>query len=216
MTGRYALRFIIGVPAFCSSWNTWPRFWDRVPYTPDTAWLGTWISHRKMGSQMAGSDMSTAAYMQRRAVGMIWPAPRWMASACRVTSASLKAMPRMDSSHTGPAEVATMKPARTWSLTSFRYCTARVTSTSRLVGVSPTSCGPKAQILRAWSTSQPKSSAILRPRSLASCVGMMSPASMAAISSEDRGSAYMYRRLCLLGDLDSAWSLSLEPVTDSR
>lgn len=46
----------------------------------------TWISTRYTGSHRRGCEASTVAYSARRQVGMIWPPPRWIASACSTTS----------------------------------------------------------------------------------------------------------------------------------
>merc|ERR1719217_3746 len=107
---------------------------------------------RKTGSMREGWAVREHAYMQRRAVGMICPAPRWMASACMVTSYRLKRMPRMGSSARAPSLEAHWKADTTWSLISLRYCTPTVLSTNTL---GPVVSGPKHQILRAKWTSQP-------------------------------------------------------------
>lgn len=57
-----------------------------------------------------GWAVSTLAYRQRRAVGMIWPPPRWIASACSVTSWTSKRTPRMFSSHSAPCTGSGPKP----------------------------------------------------------------------------------------------------------
>ena len=65
----------------------------------------------KNGSMTRGSAAKRAAYSTRRQVGMSWPPPRWMASACSVTSCMLKRTPRMGSSIIGPSFVAQLKAA---------------------------------------------------------------------------------------------------------
>ncbi len=71
----------------------------------ESQWRGrglTWISTRYTGSMSRGSAVSWQAYRTLRAVGMIWPPPRWMASVWRVTSWTSKRTPRMFSSHSTP------------------------------------------------------------------------------------------------------------------
>lgn len=46
----------------------------------------TWISHWYTGSISLGPAVNRQAYKHRRVVGIIWPPPRWIASAWRVTS----------------------------------------------------------------------------------------------------------------------------------
>merc|ERR1719471_2777524 len=86
----------------------------------------------------------------RRAAGMIWPPPLWMASVCKVTSWMLNLTALMFSSHMTPSLVAHWKPATTESLISFKYWTPLVTSISRL---GPLVSGPKHQIFLASPTS---------------------------------------------------------------
>eukprot|EP00435_Cladocopium_sp_Y103_P044040 s8_g12.t1 len=97
------------------------------------------ISTKKTGSCRVGLAVSSAAKQHRRVGGMICPAPRWMASVCKVTSIRLKRMPRMFSSQRGPSLVAHWKALFTCSLISIRYCTPTVASTTRLA---PSVSGP--------------------------------------------------------------------------
>mmetsp|Transcript_867 Transcript_867/g.2318 ORF Transcript_867/g.2318 Transcript_867/m.2318 type:complete len:329 (+) Transcript_867:634-1620(+) len=171
---------------------------------PPSACSGAWISTRYTGSSRRGLAVSSAAYMARRAVGMIWPPPLWMASACSTTSWISKQMPRMFSSASTPSLVAHCRAATHESLISFRYCTPLVTSTNML---GPLVSGPNAQIFLVVSLSQPNSSDSSLVRSLGSSRGPTLPSSMASGRPSSRGRACRYRRLCLLGDLDmTVWS----------
>mmetsp|Transcript_147468 Transcript_147468/g.209315 ORF Transcript_147468/g.209315 Transcript_147468/m.209315 type:complete len:209 (-) Transcript_147468:1883-2509(-) len=205
---------VMGVPGRGISSTTSPRRWDRVAYTPPVASMGTVMSAKYMGSIRVGPAVSMDAKVTRRAVGRIWPIPRWMASACRVQSNRRSTTPRQTSSHRGPLRVAHWKPEFTDSLISFRYCTARVASISML---GPLPSGAKAHsFLESTSErSKPYFSSKWRACSLAS-LGWLdtSPSSMASCSSSGMGEALVYKRLCLLGDLDrhctedSSWMVS--------
>ena len=67
----------------------------------------TWISTRYTGSMSRGWAVSWQAYRTLRAVGIICPPPRWMASACSVTSWMSKRIARMFSSHRAPCRTET-------------------------------------------------------------------------------------------------------------
>merc|ERR1712072_914467 len=127
-------------------------------------------------------------------------------------------MPRMGSSARAPSLEAHWKADTTWSLISLRYWTPTVWSTNTF---GPDVSGPKHQIFLAKLTSQPKSSASLRPRVLTSSVDLTSPSSTALQNSSPSGSAFMYRRLCLFGDLerhmrsDSSVTVSRKDTTGS-
>merc|ERR1712232_34073 len=122
-----------------------------------------------------------------------------MESAWRVQSIRLKRIPRMFSSQRGPSLVVHWNAELTCSLISFMYWTAVVWSTTRLA---PSVSGPQAQILRAAFSSQSNFSRKSLARSLGSALGPAGPSSMALLSSSSMGSATMYKRLCLLGDLE--------------
>ena len=62
----------------------------------------TWISTKYTGSIKDGSAVNIQAYRHLLAVGIIWPPPRWMASACKVTSWMSKRTPRTFSSQSTP------------------------------------------------------------------------------------------------------------------
>lgn len=62
----------------------------------------TWISHKYTGSIRRGAAVIAHAYKHLRAVGMIWPPPLWIASACNVTSWILKRTARKFSSANTP------------------------------------------------------------------------------------------------------------------
>merc|ERR1719272_488372 len=122
-----------------------------------------------------------------------------MESACRVQSIRLNRMPRMFSSQRGPSLVVHWNAELTCSLISFMYCTAVVWSTTKFA---PSVSGPQPQILRAASSAQANLSLNKRARSLGSALGPAGPSSMALLRSSSIGSAVMYKRLCLFGDLE--------------
>ena len=100
--------------------------------------------------------LDVAAYAARRAVGIIWPPPRWMGSAAMSAWTRRNLTLRIGSSHSGPSRVAHWKPCLMCSRTSARRflstSSGSVSSTSTL---GPSSAGPNAQMLRAASASQP-------------------------------------------------------------
>merc|ERR1719191_600606 len=130
---------------------------------------------------------------------MIWPPPRWMASACRATSYRLNRTLLMFSSQSTPSLLAHWKPATTESLISLRYWTPLVQST-RMLG--PLVSGPKHQIFLASVTSYSYLSAKNLPLVLKSSLGPHSPLSMSSARPSGMGTALMNNLLCLLGDLD--------------
>merc|ERR1711957_669402 len=85
-------------------------------------------------------------------------------------------------------------------------------STTKLA---PSVSGPQHQILRASFSGHSNFSRYKRARSFASAFGPAGPSSMALLSSSSIGSAVMYMRLCLLGDLDKQVCVEVH-VTLSR
>merc|ERR1719319_1551798 len=120
---------------------------------------------RYIGSIIRGPDPIWQAEYTFLAQGMICPAPRWMASAWRVTSSMLNRQPRRTSSQITPPPVALVKADTQWSLISLRNWTPLDTSQRMLALASGGQ--PKHQIFLAALTSQLNSSASLRARSLA-------------------------------------------------
>mmetsp|Transcript_12886 Transcript_12886/g.41172 ORF Transcript_12886/g.41172 Transcript_12886/m.41172 type:complete len:247 (+) Transcript_12886:269-1009(+) len=176
-TGRYALTVHIGVPGRLISSTTWPRLRVMDEYACPLTASGHWISHMKTGSCSRGDAVIIEARKQRRAVGMIWPPPRWMVSACSTTSWMWIMTSRHVSSQSGPSLHTHCQPATTESLISFRYCTPTVTSTTRL---GPVPSGPKHQIFCVVCLSQPNLSTSTRVRAFGSMPAETSPSSMAS------------------------------------
>mmetsp|Transcript_123876 Transcript_123876/g.350741 ORF Transcript_123876/g.350741 Transcript_123876/m.350741 type:complete len:245 (-) Transcript_123876:51-785(-) len=185
-TGRCAFTCTSGVPSRGFSSKTQPRLMFRQLYTPLIASIGQVISTRKMGSWSVGFAVSSAEKQHLRVGGMIWPAPRWIASAWSVQSMMLKRMPRMFSSQRGPSFVAHWNALFTCSLISLRYWIACVWSTTMFA---PSVSGPQHQIFRVAFSSQSNFSRRSFERSLISAFGPAAPASMAMLSSSSMGVA---------------------------
>mmetsp|Transcript_27288 Transcript_27288/g.37599 ORF Transcript_27288/g.37599 Transcript_27288/m.37599 type:complete len:245 (-) Transcript_27288:1545-2279(-) len=147
--------------------------------------------------------------------------PRWMASACSVTSLMTSLRPRTLSSHSGPSLQAHLKPPTTESLISIRYATPTVRS---VITLGPMLSSPKHQIFcGVAASSQPKAGCSLRilERSLTSMLGPTTSWSNSACTSSLSGMALQNRRLCLLADLlstsgDSAVTVSQYVTTGSE
>mmetsp|Transcript_94648 Transcript_94648/g.289544 ORF Transcript_94648/g.289544 Transcript_94648/m.289544 type:complete len:242 (-) Transcript_94648:1806-2531(-) len=185
-TGKWAFTWTSGVPSRWFSSKTQPRRKFMQLYTPLIASCGHVISTRNTGSCRVGLAVNSAAKQQRRVGGMIWPAPRWMASVWSVTSMRLKRMPRMFSSHNGPSFVVHWNALFTCSLISRRYCTPCVWSTTTFA---PSVSGPQHQIFRAALSSHSNFSFKSFARSFASAFGPALPSSIAVQSSSSMGSA---------------------------
>mmetsp|Transcript_6539 Transcript_6539/g.8839 ORF Transcript_6539/g.8839 Transcript_6539/m.8839 type:complete len:209 (+) Transcript_6539:652-1278(+) len=193
---------VMGVPGLGISSTISPRRMESVEYTPPAESTGTAMSAMYIGCISVGAAVYMEANMTRRAVERIWPMPRWMASAWSVTSRSLNTQPRTCSSHSGPLRDAHWKPELTDSLISFRYCTARVASMRKL-GPFPSGAKPQSFLGPTSVASKSYFSARYRACSLASLgAGMTLPSSISICRSMGIASASMYRRLCLLGDLE--------------
>lgn len=112
-------------------------------YVPPTDDDGPIISTKKIGSCNLIGACKSAPIQAFFNVGMIWPPPLWIASACNATSWISNLTPLISSSTSGDSCVAPWNAAIDESLISLSYWTPFVTSTKRLA---PICNGPKHQI----------------------------------------------------------------------
>ena len=172
---------------------------------PPSAPSGHWISTRKTGSSRRGCGGQDGGEETRRAVGMIWPPPRWMASACSTTSCMSMRTSRSVSSQSGPSLHTHCQPATTESLISFRYCTptCHVDDKVRAGGVRGRSTRSSASPTCPSRTSPPSARVCAPWRPARGDLAVLDGVGEGRLpSSSVAGGALTYRRLCLFGDLD--------------
>jgi len=74
-TGKYALIWLKLVSEIGDSELIKPLLLFKAEYTPPIAVLTTYISTRNIGSYKPGWESKNAAYIARRAAGIIYPPP---------------------------------------------------------------------------------------------------------------------------------------------